>query len=119
MANASVTISGFTNIPGGTSLNIGPIYITSAAPIGANNEFTLASGDNQIFIPTGTTLVIVQLAATNAVVTKLAGAASGSSFAITLLAAGGIAMFEPASGQTSFYLNSASLQTTLTTVTFI
>lgn len=121
MANAAVTISGSTTNAGGVSLQVGPIVMTSSTPIGSNLEQVLSSGDNSFTIPSGTTLIIVQLPLTNAVVTKLVGATSGASTGTALLAAGGVALFQPAASQTTFVLNAASAHTAgqYTTITFI
>jgi hypothetical protein len=118
-STGQVTISGQTANAGGTSLVVGPISITTSAPIGSVQLVTLASGDNAITIPTGTTVVMVQLPAANAVATTLEGASSGTAYGITLLPGGGVALFQPASGQTSFYLHAASLESAPTVITFI
>lgn len=118
-STGQVTISGQTANAGGTSLVVGPIALTTSAPIGSVTSLTLASGENAITIPTGTTVVLVQLPSANAVATTLEGATSGTAYGISLLPGGGVALFQPASGQASFYLHSASLQSAPTTITFI
>ena len=119
MSTATVTIAGQTSVPGGPSIQVGPIVITSSAPINQITEITLSSGDNSITIPTGTTLIVVQLPTANAIVTKLAGATSGTSYAIAINPAGGVVSFEPSSSQSVFVLNAASAHALPTTITFI
>lgn len=115
----SITISGNTTIANGPSITIGPLTISSTAPINQILELTLTSGENSVTIPTGTKAILIQLPAANAVVTKLMGATSGTAYAITLLAAGGVALFQPAAAQTSFIINASSLHTAATSITFL
>ncbi len=120
MSSAQVTLSGSSSVPGGVSLQLGPYYITSAAPINENLEVVLQSGDNQILIPSGTTLIVVQLPLLNAVATTLEGAASGTTYGLPMNPAGGLAVYEPTSAETSFYLHAATTHTAgATTITFI
>ena len=119
MSTAVVTITGETEVPSGPSIQIGPLTLNSSAPINSIQETVLQSGDNDITIPAGTTLVIVQLPAGNAVVTKLVGADSAAASGIGMLSGGGVLLIQPSSACTKIVLNAASLHASATVITII
>lgn len=84
----------------------------------ANTPITLASGDNTINIPVGSTWCIILLPTANAVVTKVKSATGEVGFNVA--PAGGWFLWNitTASPPTTFVINSASLQTAVTNILF-
>lgn len=105
----------------GTSADVAPgtqqvnINITIATPVGQVLKQALASGLNTITIPTGTSLIMVQLPVGNAVAVTLKGVTGDTG--IPILETGVIA-FQPKSTDTTFVLTAGGAIATLSTISF-
>ena len=111
---ATVTISSNTDAPPGILQTA--IYITIATPINAITKVALASGLNTISIPTGTSLIIVQLPVGNTQTVTLKGVTGDTG--IPLLKTG-VCAFQPDSADTTFVLTAGGSIAALTTITFL
>lgn len=92
------------------------INIDIPTPINAISKIALASGLNTITIPTGTTLIIVQLPVGNTQTVTLKGVTGDTGI---LLNKTGVAAFQPDSSDTTFVLTAGGAISALTTITFL
>jgi hypothetical protein len=86
---------------------IGPLTMTSGAPVGEILDINLKTGDNTIPVPEGATAVLVALPVTNAVAVKLRTNLNPGDTGLPL-GLTGYAVFAIAPGVTSLILNAAA-----------
>lgn len=112
---ALFTLSGTAqgNAPGTQAINV---IIDIAVPLGGVTKVALASGLNTITIPTGTSLIIVQLPIGNTQTVTLKGVTGDTGI---LLLKTGVAMFQPDPADTTFVLTAGGAIAVLTTITFL
>jgi hypothetical protein len=116
MSTAYLDVSGaIQNAPTG-GRTIGPLRISTTAANGQVQEVVLASGANTITVPTtpATTGCVIQLPATNTVLTTLKGVTGDTGVAIGKTGFM-VLTWDSANAPTSFVLTSASAQTGLVT----
>ena len=116
IATGTLTLIGTeAGLPEG-AVNLGPLSLTTAAPVGEVLEPTLALGDNTIPIPPGATAVLVILPTGNLVAVKLKGAAGDAGIALNKAA---WFVFAPDPAQASFVLNAAAAISLPTQIVFM
>lgn len=114
-ATGAITISGsVTGLSTGTKTLVGAI--TSVAAVGQIVDVVLASGDNTIAVPAGTTAVLIEPPSGNVVALKLKGVGGDTGVLLhkvypTLLA------LDPS--QTTLIVNAASLTAGATEFSFV
>lgn len=99
--------------PGTGQVNIN---IEIATPVLAITKTALASGANTITIPTGTSLIIVQLPVGNAQNVTVKGVTGDTGLPMLIT---GVAMWQPLSSATTFCLTAGGAIATLTSITFL
>jgi hypothetical protein len=116
MAAAGViTVSGsVTGIPTGSITFAGSI--TSSAAVGEVLSIVLASGDNTISVPSGTTTVYFQPPVGNAIALKLKGAGGDTGVTISKV---NLSIFSLDASQTSLIINAGSAFSAATYIAFL
>lgn len=92
------------------------VNIDVPVPVNAITKIALASGLNTITIPTGTSLIVVQLPIGNTQTVTLKGVTGDTGI---LLLKTGVVMFQPDPADTTFVLTAGGAIAALTTVTFL
>ncbi len=92
------------------------INVNIPTPVGGITKIALASGLNTITIPTGTSVIIVELPVGNTQTVTLKGVTGDTGI---LLLKTGVAMFQPDPADTTFVLTAGGAIAALTTITFL
>ena len=103
----------FANTPGQIAVGVN---ISITTPVGAITATALANGANTISIPTGTTLILIQLPVGNATAVTLKGVTGDTGLPLNPV---GVSMWQPKAAETSFVLTAGGAIATLTTITFL